>query len=65
MNKAYALDSGLALTREEVSQLERDGKKEELARYQENARNQREKMGASSTRNEIKSTKRSSRKGNR
>lgn len=62
MNKVYATDSGLALTREEVNQMEREGKKEDLARYEENAR---KILGASTTRNEIKAMKRQSRKGKR
>jgi hypothetical protein len=62
MNKVYATDSGLALTRKEIDQMEREGKKEELARYEDNARKM---LGASMTRNEIKTMKRESRKGKR
>ena len=60
MNKTYALDSGLALTRKEVDGMEREGKKEDLARYEKNARNirMRQEMGAATT-------KRESRKGTR
>ena len=62
MNKTYATDSGLALTRKEVDQMQREGKKEDLARYEENAR---KILGASTTRNETKAIKRESRKGKR